>query len=130
MTEPMCELYVVRTARSEDLGKVYEIERLSFDKPYSPLLLKSLMELAGDLFVVAVNERGELLGYAVALRRRSSVCHLISIAVHPACRRKHIGSALLVSVELLCQEAGCEAVVLEVDCFNEPALKMYFAHVA
>ena len=110
-----------------ELQQVYSIEVKSFENPYPYWYIKTLYALAGELFLVA--RSGEtVVGYVIALFRRRRVCHLVSIAVAPECRRNRIGSALLASIEQLCLEAGAKAMMLEVDAYNIPALAMYRAH--
>ena len=105
--------------------QVYEIEKLSFEDPYPAWYIRALHSLADNLFIAAYNVRGEIIGYAVAVPKRDRVCHIASIAVHPQCRRRGIGRALLESLEELCAAQGYSVCILEVDYTNWPALNLY-----
>ena len=105
--------------------QVYEIEKLSFEDPYPAWYIRALHSLADSFFIAAYNTRGEIIGYAVAVPKRDRVCHIASIAVHPQCRRRGIGRALLESLEELCAAQGYSVCILEVDYTNWPALNLY-----
>ncbi len=117
---------LVRTAEPRDLQRVYAIEVAAFTNPYSPLYLRLLLELAGDLFLVA-EEYGEVTGYVIALPRRHGVCHIVSIAVDPRWRRRGVGKVLLHSIMYLCEEKGLKAFMLEVEHTNHAAQALYLS---
>ncbi len=123
INRPHCSL-VVRDAEPRDIDDVYRVELLSFRSPYPRWYLEVLRALAGTMFLVA-DYCGLLVGYAVAIPRKSGVCHLASIAVDPKYRRKGIGSALLASIEHVCWSMGYDTVILEVEEGNEPAITLY-----
>jgi len=121
----LCQLAKIATPPKESLLQVYEIEKLSFEDPYPAWYIRALHSLADNLFIAAYNVRGEIIGYAVAVPKRDRVCHIASIAVHPQCRRRGIGRALLESLEELCAAQGYSVCILEVDYTNWPALNLY-----
>ncbi len=122
-----CSVALVRTVKPDEISLVYEVERLSFREPYPLKLIRALYHLAGELFLVAVSSDGNIIGYAVALPRVYSVCHLVSIAVHPACRGRGVGRILLASIEEACKSVGMKSIVLEVEHTNRVALRMYMS---
>ncbi len=118
-----CNL-IVRSASLDDIDKIEKIEKASFDRPYPRWYLELLVELANGKLVVA-ELCGRIVGYAAAVTRLYKTCHLVTIAVDPAWRRKGIGASLLASIEELCAQEGAETVALEVEATNTPALEMY-----
>lgn len=120
-----CRLARVRAARGEDLPAVTAIELESFDQPYPPWYLRVLAALAGGLFLVAEEDDGVVVGYAVAVPLRGGGCHLASIAVARKCRRRGIGAALLESIIHVCEEDGRRYIVLEVEHRNYAAQRLY-----
>ncbi len=115
---------VVRVDPSK-LREVYEIECECFDQPYPLSYIKTLMILANELFIVALNDDGRVVGYAVAVRREHNVCHLASIAVKKACWGKGIGRKLLNEIIHRCRNSGCNSIVLEVEYTNTRAQRLY-----
>uniref|UniRef100_A0A7C3ALZ8 N-acetyltransferase n=1 Tax=Thermorudis sp. TaxID=1969470 RepID=A0A7C3ALZ8_9BACT len=61
----------------------------------------------GRLSRVAVDERGEVLGWIGAIRRYSHAWELHPLAVRPDRQRQGIGSALVRDLERLLRERGC-----------------------
>ncbi len=115
---------IVRAASRDDLPHVYAIEVSSFDRPYPYPYLEILLNLAPDFFLVAECEES-IVGYVIALPRSDSSCHIVSIAVAPAYRRKRIGAVLLQSIMHTCSCHGYRRYVLEVEYTNVPAKKLY-----
>jgi len=115
----------VREARSEDLDRVYEIEKLCFGKDaYDPSLLLLYLNLSPETFLVAEQE-GEVVGYVVGVIRRWGEGHVISLAVHPKRRRRGIGTALMRELLRRFAEKGARVARLEVRVSNEAAIRLY-----
>jgi ribosomal-protein-alanine N-acetyltransferase len=110
-----------------DLPAVLEIERASFPNPWS--LEGFARELgtawAEPLVAIEATARGErLVGYACAWYVADEV-QLLSVAVHPAHRRRGIGETLVRSVQRHATARQARAVVLEVRVANLPARRLY-----
>ncbi len=122
MTEPNI---VIRECRETELHKVAEIERLCFRDPYPLQLLAMLRALYPELFLVAIVEN-HIVGYVSAVVRQEGVGHLVSICVHPAYRRRGIGTALMEEIEKrLYNIFGICKFRLEVRVSNVPAINLY-----
>lgn len=65
-------------------------------------------------------------GEAMALFRvAADEAELLTLAVHPACRRQGWGAALVEAVAAGAQAGGAAALFLEVSAANAPALSLY-----
>lgn len=65
----------IRTATFSDLDAIDKIERSSFKTPYPKSILKVLMILADEGFIVA-EKRGKVVGYAVSIVEALSLIHI------------------------------------------------------
>ncbi|MFW6144278.1 MAG: ribosomal protein S18-alanine N-acetyltransferase [Candidatus Natronoplasma sp.] len=84
----------IREFSIEDLRDVVEIERLSFEYPYSKKIFK--MYAGSELFLVALAE-GEVVGYVIG-EVRDGEGWIISVAVDPDFRRDGVGTELMQAV--------------------------------
>jgi ribosomal-protein-alanine N-acetyltransferase len=117
---------IVRTATRKDIEKIYSIEVASFAKPYPLPYLELLLSLT-DYYLVA-DMCGNIVGYVIGVIVDKSVCHILSIAVHPAHRRCKYGSVLLQSILELCCRGGATTAMLEVEYTNFSAQLFYHSH--
>jgi len=114
----------IRTATFSDLNVIETIERSSFKAPYPKSILKVLMILADDGFIVA-EKQGKVVGYAISIVEAGKRGHLISIAVDPRYRRKGIGKTLLKHSLSYLKSRGARTVFLEVRASNVAAQALY-----
>jgi [ribosomal protein S18]-alanine N-acetyltransferase len=112
-----------------DLGTVLDIERLSFATPWPRDIF--LGELRGSevahFFVARISEtdrQGHVAGYACTWVVADEM-HITNFAVHPDCRRQHVGHQLLAGVLTRAVELGCRQAVLEVRASNRGAQRLY-----
>jgi ribosomal-protein-alanine N-acetyltransferase len=114
----------IRPASAADLQAICLIEDDSFSDPYPSHLFKRLLDDIGNIFLVAENGNGALVGYCVSsLEGRLS--HLISIAVLAKGRRKGIATALLRKLIEYLVAHRVETLWLEVKQGNNEAIKLY-----
>ncbi len=116
-------MIIIREFKPKDLLQVFEIERVSFKDPYSPLLLLDLYYMHKRTFLVA-EKNGRIVGYIIA-RIVYDRGHIIAIAVHPKYRRCGIGTALMEKIFDIFKEYGIKKVWLEVRVSNSAAIKFY-----
>ncbi|BCU67129.1 ribosomal-protein-alanine N-acetyltransferase RimI [Sulfolobales archaeon HS-7] len=114
----------INKAKQEDLEEIYNIELQSFSTPYPYMLLRSLMILFGELFIVARDEEN-IAGYAIGAIRHRYMGHVISIAVKPEYRNRGIGKSLLRTLETYFRSMNALYSYLEVDTSNSIALNLY-----
>jgi len=114
----------VRHAELADLPSIVEIERTSFDEPYTPEYLEMLMRFGQGTFIVAARD-GTVIGYAVAsIRGRRG--HILSIAVSPKERRKGVGRSLMKDIIEELKIRGVSKITLESKRGN-PAVSFYMS---
>ena len=120
----------VRNAEPEDLDQVFLIELESFKEPYPRWYFDVLYIISnnGEFFLVSLDNRNRVDGYLVAVKRKSNVCHIVSIAVRKDCRRQRVGSALLQSLFEICESHNPNLYVLEVEIWNMSAQMLYTRH--
>lgn len=112
----------VRHAKIEDLPSIVEIERTSFDEPYTPEYLGMLVQFRQGTFAVAERD-GAVIGYVVA-SIRGTRGHILSIAVSPKERRKGVGRILMGEIVEELKMRGIPAITLESKRGN-PAVSFY-----
>jgi len=88
-------LLSIRNGNSEDLAPILDIEKKSFDDPYTLDMFVTLLESFPEGFrVYVIRER--VVGYCVTYpvkQKRAMV--IVSIAVHPDYRDQGVGTSLL-----------------------------------
>lgn len=113
----------IRKARLSDLGQIIEIERESFDHPYSKAFLIYLLKREDQINLVAEDKR--IIGYS-STRIEGELGHILSIAVHPNRRREGVGTKLMQTILNSLQEK-CRGLFLEVRECNKKGQKFYNA---
>ncbi len=116
----------IRTPHARDLEALLAIENAAF--PGDRLSRRSLRRLmeAKSAIICATEEDGRIIGYALALTRRTStIARLYSIAVDPAESGRGVAAALLLELERRVLDRGLRAVRLEVREDNEGAIRLY-----
>ncbi|UXD21289.1 30S ribosomal protein S18 [Ignicoccus pacificus DSM 13166] len=110
-----------------DVGRLYEIERLSFEHPFPQSVILSQVILHSDTSLVAV-VGNKVVGYAIAAIKvlpEGRALHLLNFAVDPSYRGQGIGRLMLRVLEKLARKKGLKAIVLEVSTINYPAIRLY-----
>lgn len=112
---------VIRLATEKDLGRVLEIDRLSFPAPWTRHCFKVVLK---DIFFVI--EQKEIVGYLVAcLCDLGLRAEILRIAVHPDHRGKGIAKELIAASLLIFSKENVESVELEVNAANRSAVRLY-----
>jgi len=114
----------ITAARRDDLPAVLALERAGFPAAEQWSERSWIGELLGEGRTVLLARAEQVVGI-IALRTTGELADLHRLVVAPGRRRTGVGSALtragLDAVRLL----GAQAVVLEVDYANEPAIALY-----
>ncbi|MDR1272358.1 MAG: tRNA (adenosine(37)-N6)-threonylcarbamoyltransferase complex dimerization subunit type 1 TsaB [Clostridiales Family XIII bacterium] len=114
---------VVREASAKDALPIHAVERMSFDDPWSILLLRADISNDDSIYTVA-----EVEGVVVAFAGLSLIHgegHVMNVAVQPAFRGKGIGRALFDALLTEAGNRGAGDVTLEVREGNEQAIRFY-----
>lgn len=109
--------------RLTDLPEVIEIERASFQLPWSESAFRALMR-RDDTTLFAARRQGRVVGYAVVWFAAEEG-ELGDIAVRPQARRAGIGRRLLEAVQRESRRRGARRVFLQVRESNEAARRLY-----
>ncbi len=123
MITPMAEPPVaMRKMNHEDLSLVSDIERRSYDFPWSHGVFRDCL-LAG--YQCRVLERGgRVAGYAI-ISIAAGEAHILNLCVDPAHRAHGYGEMLLDEILGVAREAEVEKIFLEVRPSNDTAIRLY-----
>ncbi len=118
-----------RRMRSEDVGRVVEIEKDGFQHPWSRELLERELSHAWSTVLLAVDDgpRGErIVGFIVFWLVHDEV-HVLNIATAREERRRGIGRALMEEAAEAGRRRAATLATLEVRRSNAPAIALYRA---
>ena len=113
---------VVREMAYDDLAMVSDIERRSYEFPWSHGVFRDCL-LAGYQNVVLVRDR-RVVGYAV-LSVAAGEAHILNICVEPQFRAHGYGSRLLDEILFRARAAAVREIFLEVRPSNDTAIRLY-----
>ena len=117
----------IRDASNRDLSKIVEIERLSFDNPWTrdSFLRELSLPFSRTIVAVTVNGATETITGYLCRWLVADECHILNVAVHPSTRRAGIATRLM--EEAINDAKGEQAsfVTLEVRRSNLAARRLY-----
>lgn len=113
---------IVRSMTHEDLPHVSDIERRSYEFPWSHGVFRDCL-LAGYQCVV-LDRDNEVAGYGV-LSVAAGEAHILNICIDPAYRSSGYGTRLLDEILYRARTAAVREIFLEVRPSNEHALALY-----
>jgi ribosomal-protein-alanine N-acetyltransferase len=118
--------FFVRRMKAEDLPSVGAIEALSFPNPWSESTFMGEIQNTpvSFPFVVVRKPEDEVVAYIVFWQIRDDV-QVNNIAVHPECRGRGLGEAMMRFAIAKVRAAGAEFMTLEVRQSNAPAVALY-----
>lgn len=117
----------IRDASNRDLPQIVEIERLSFDNPWTRDSFLRELSLPFSRTIVAIMTNGTTEAVAGYLCRWlvADECHVLNVAVHPAARRGGIGGRLMEDAISDAKREKARFVTLEVRRSNVAARSLY-----
>jgi ribosomal protein S18 acetylase RimI-like enzyme len=116
----------LRAAIASDLNALETVERRAFTYNRIPRRGFARFISSPHATLIVAYQNNLCLGYAIVLfRSRSQISRLYSIGVDPVCVRRGVGSNLLSAAEEAARSRSSEAVRLEVDHDNRPAMDLY-----
>lgn len=132
MIAPVREIpAIIRPMVHGDLGQVSDVERRSYEFPWSHGVFRDCL-LAGYHCIV-VERDGRVVGYAI-LSVAASEAHILNLCVHPTFRKHGYGERLLASLIEHSRKAEVREMFLEVRPSNTAAIALYrkkgFRHIA
>ncbi len=123
MIMPMAEPpTTIRDMQHDDLSMVSDIERRSYEFPWSHGVFRDCL-LAGYQTIVLVREE-QVAGYAV-LSVAAGEAHILNICVDPAYRARGYGEKLLDELLFRARASQVRQIFLEVRPSNDTAIALY-----
>jgi ribosomal-protein-alanine N-acetyltransferase len=123
MITPIREAQVfIRTMTHEDLSLVSDIERQSYEFPWSHGVFRDCLLAAYQC--VVLERDGEVVGYCI-LSIAAGEAHILNICIHPIYRSMGYGEKLLDEILFRARSSSVREIFLEVRPSNEHALALY-----
>ncbi len=123
MITPIREAQIfIRSMNHEDLSTVSDIERQSYEFPWSHGVFRDCL-LAGYQCVV-LERNDEVVGYSI-LSVAAGEAHILNICIHPTYRSMSYGEKLLDEILFRARSLSVRQIFLEVRPSNEHALSLY-----
>ncbi len=123
MITPIREAQVfIRSMTHEDLSVVSDIERQSYDFPWSHGVFRDCL-LAGYQCVV-LERNNDVVGYSI-LSIAAGEAHILNICLHPTYRSMGYGEKLLDEILFRARSTSVRQIFLEVRPSNQHALALY-----
>lgn len=115
---------IIRQATVADLSAIVTIERASFPTPWSAWFFRAeILNRRGRLYLVATLD-GTVIGY-IGCRCAGDQCHIGTLAIAAAYRRRGIAHGLLLALLGWAHERHARRVTLEYRIRNYPAARLY-----
>lgn len=117
----------IRDASNGDLPQIVEIERLSFDNPWSRDSFQRELSLPFSRTTVAITTNAAteaIVGY-LCRWLVADECHILNVAVRPMARRAGVGARLMVHAIGEARREKARFVTLEVRRSNVAARSLY-----
>lgn len=113
----------LRNAHKADFAEMAAIHSRRMAENWSAESLAGLLAMPGTMALV-VEEGSQIAGFAI-VRAAGGEAEILTIAVRAESARRGHGAALMRDAAVRAQEMGAEALFLEVNETNEPALALY-----
>lgn len=107
-----------------DIPAVYRLERETFPEPWSEGVFHDELGQTGRFYVVAMDETGEVAGYA-GLLQAVDEAHVTTMAVASGARGQKLGTRLMLRLIDAALEGGARHLTLEVRASNRSAQELY-----
>lgn len=112
----------LRPMREADLNAVLEVERASYEFPWTRAIFRDCLRVGYYCFVYEAP--GSLVGHGI-MSVAAEECHLLNICVHPEHQRRGLGRALVNFLLLFAQRKRAQVALLEVRVSNLGAYRLY-----
>ncbi len=113
-----------RLMTTHDLPAVMEIERCSYDFPWTEGIFHDCMRFGYSSWVTEVDR--DIIGYAV-MSLAVQECHILNLCVDPKLQGQGIGRRLLMELLSIARAREADSAFLEVRPSNVQALSLYFS---
>ena len=113
----------LRAMHRSDLPVVLELERQSYEFPWSEGIYRDCLRMGYSSWVVT-NTLDEILGYAL-MSYAMDEAHILNLCIGPDCRRRGLGSYLLDHLLAEARQHEVDWIMLEVRRSNQAAINLY-----
>lgn len=120
------KVFGLRDLAASDLEALTALDRICFERgiAFTRAQIAGFLELE-SVEGVAAEAQGRIVGFAIGYLRRPGLAGVLTIDVHPDCRRSGVGRALFRELLARFEQAGASRVRLEVDVRNADAIAFY-----
>jgi ribosomal-protein-alanine N-acetyltransferase len=115
----------VRLACASDAPTMAAIHAACFAKGWDAGAIGQFLDVPGCLSLLASTAREQPRQAFLIVRSAGDEAELLTLAVHPACRRLGLARALLGAATAALRDAGAKRLFLEVEEGNAPARGLY-----
>lgn len=121
----MVKGFFLRRMERSDIDRVLEIEKESFQVPWSRKLFLDEFDRGYSYnYAVCDREKGDIQGFIIFWVLFEE-CHILNISVAEGMRRRGLGKWLIMQCEEIAKREGASYLYLEVREGNEPAKNLY-----
>ncbi len=114
----------IRLMLASDIPGVHRLESSTFPLPWSETVFRDELEQPGRSYFVAIDDPGEVAGYAGLLQVLDEA-HVTTIAVTPEARGQKLGTRLMLRLIDAALAGGAQHLTLEVRSSNHSAQELY-----
>lgn len=112
-----------RSAFTEDLDEIYQIESNTHIIPWSKKILQDCLRVGYDFQVIC--HESCIMGYSIT-RFKNPIAHILNLCISKPFQSKGYGRALLEKIIARCEDVkGIQQIMLEVRPSNKRALQLY-----
>jgi ribosomal-protein-alanine N-acetyltransferase len=114
----------IRPMLASDIPRVHRLETSTFPLPWSEGVFRDELGQDGRSYFVAIDDSGELAGYA-GLLQVIDEAHVTTIAVTEEARGQKLGTRLMLHLVDAALDGGAKHLTLEVRSTNRSAQELY-----
>lgn len=115
-------IVTVRLLLEKDLEEVVNIEKASYDFPWTIDVFQNCLKSCDECSVILYNNK--ICGYGI-IAVTAYKAHILNLCIHPSLRNNGLGMQMLTHLTELATTQHAEAIFLEVRPNNKHALAIY-----
>lgn len=115
---------LIKDMQLDDLERIKESLKDEFDDFWTYNVFKSELENPLSKYIVATNEKNEIIGYA-GIWQPDDEAHITNIVTKKIYRNKKIGTRMLEELLKIAKSKNIKDITLEVNANNKIAISLY-----